>query len=620
MAPKPGRKRKGSSSQDETAEVVGVEESSSAELKVGGGDEAHAVPEPEPDAQPESEAKPEAKKTKLEEPSPVNVSAEHKEEEVRDSVLPTLPTTSEALEHESTAPVAQEHEPTAPVAQEHESTAPAVQQQQQQVQAQAQPLPRGPMPVPVPMLQPPQQQQQQQPAGGQQVAYTAPPSLHVPIVPEGTTKYQLPIPDNKVGSIIGQKGTTIQQLQERSACHLKMSPQVQGQQRFVEMNGTTAQIQNALILIHRVMAEGLQVLHPASINGGPTQTITIDVGQQYVGRLIGHSGNTIKELQSRSGASIKMDQNVPEGAPRKVIITGTQAACQNAFELVNYVVQHGPGLPPLTMGGTLPGAVSHVVDVPKASIGRIIGKGGETISQIQATTGARVQIDQNVPEGAMCRVNLSGMQAQVAAAAQAVMTLIQDGGGPMGGGGPQRGGGWNGGGPDLMPMGYPSQAHGAYGMPAAGPMGYPTQAHAVPMGYPPQGPGGYGAPGGYPPQAHAYAAYGHQQQSMAQQHQQPHQQQPHQQHQQPHPQQPHQQQQQQQQHTHQYQPQMQPAGAAYGAYQQQQSAGARAPAQAAGPHHQSSVGQWIEYKDASGKPYYHNAATNATQWERPTGM
>ena len=50
-----------------------------------------------------------------------------------------------------------------------------------------------------------------------------------------------------------------------------------------------------------------------SMTGGPTLHIEIECPQTNVGRVIGSSGATIKELQSRTGAKIQIDQNFPEG-------------------------------------------------------------------------------------------------------------------------------------------------------------------------------------------------------------------------------------------------------------------------------------------------------------------
>ena len=39
-----------------------------------------------------------------------------------------------------------------------------------------------------------------------------------------------------------------------------------------------------------------------------------------------------------------------------------------------------------------------VIDCPQALVGRIIGRGGETIKDLQARSGCKIQIDQNFPE------------------------------------------------------------------------------------------------------------------------------------------------------------------------------------------------------------------------------
>ena len=49
---------------------------------------------------------------------------------------------------------------------------------------------------------------------------------------------------------------------------------------------------------------------------------TMDCPPGLVGRVIGKGGETIKGLQAQSGAHITIDQNFPEGHPRKISITG----------------------------------------------------------------------------------------------------------------------------------------------------------------------------------------------------------------------------------------------------------------------------------------------------------
>ena len=53
------------------------------------------------------------------------------------------------------------------------------------------------------------------------------------------------------------------------------------------------------------------------------------------------------------------------------------------------------------------GEVMEELDVPAAQVGRLIGKSGETIRQLQATTDTRIQVDHS-GEGPTKHVTISG--------------------------------------------------------------------------------------------------------------------------------------------------------------------------------------------------------------------
>ena len=55
-------------------------------------------------------------------------------------------------------------------------------------------------------------------------------------------------------------------------------------------------------------------------------------------------------------------------------------------------------------GGGGGGEMKQTIDVPKSVVGKIIGKGGETITTIQRKSGSKVTVDQSVPEGMPCKV------------------------------------------------------------------------------------------------------------------------------------------------------------------------------------------------------------------------
>jgi len=248
------------------------------------------------------------------------------------------------------------------------------------------------------------------------------------------------ITPDKVGQIIGSKGAIIQDMQSRSGARIYVNQDFPaGVNRQVTISGTPQQVKVAGDLVRLIIAQGPTAIHVNSLRGGPTIDVVLEVSQTFVGRLIVAQGGTIKELQTRSGAKIQIDQNFPEGVPRKISISGTQTAVTLAQQLIEYVLQHGPSLPPLPgtvgsqggnaaatpLGGAslkavgVPGA--QVIDCPKIYIGKVIGRGGETITMIQSKSGAKVQIDQS---GDPCKVNISGAPQCVLVASQLVQEIV----------------------------------------------------------------------------------------------------------------------------------------------------------------------------------------------------
>merc|ERR1719331_2183292 len=59
--------------------------------------------------------------------------------------------------------------------------------------------------------------------------------------------------------------------------------------------------------------------------GGPQGEVILDCPQDLVGRVIGRGGETIRDLQTKTGCSIQIDQKFPEGHPHKITIKGDGA-------------------------------------------------------------------------------------------------------------------------------------------------------------------------------------------------------------------------------------------------------------------------------------------------------
>ena len=150
-------------------------------------------------------------------------------------------------------------------------------------------------------------------------------------------------------------------------------------------------------------------------------TETLECPPGFVGRVIGKGGETIKGLQAQSGAHITVDQNFPEGAPRVIGISGPPGCVAIAKRLVEELLRGGGAR---LGGGVGPGQAQQSVRCPKEMVGRVIGRGGEAVKGLQATTGARIQIDQSASP---CVVTITGNPRCVDAAARAVADVVRGG-------------------------------------------------------------------------------------------------------------------------------------------------------------------------------------------------
>ena len=160
---------------------------------------------------------------------------------------------------------------------------------------------------------------------GNSAAY---PTLAVdPAVAGGQELLVLEIAQDKVGQIIGSKGMIIQEIQTRSGARAYVNQDFpDGVNRQVNITGLPQQVKMAAELINLIITQGPTAIHVNSMAGGPVVTQMVECTQAQVGKIIGTGGATIKELQSKSGARIQIDQDFPPEVPRKINITGTQAA------------------------------------------------------------------------------------------------------------------------------------------------------------------------------------------------------------------------------------------------------------------------------------------------------
>jgi len=117
----------------------------------------------------------------------------------------------------------------------------------------------------------------------------------------------------------------------------------------------------------------------------------IKVPKDCVGLVIGRGGDTIKDLQRKSGATrVQVAADTAPGSQyRNVFVEGSDEACQKVKAMLNEIVENQRNMHE-AMSGKLKGKVRVIIKVPNNMVGLVIGRGGETIKFIAQKTGATV--------------------------------------------------------------------------------------------------------------------------------------------------------------------------------------------------------------------------------------
>lgn len=230
------------------------------------------------------------------------------------------------------------------------------------------------------------------------------------------------IPSSKVGLIIGKGGETIRNLQERAGCRMVMIQDGQFQQapeKPLRITGDPQKCQYGKQLVVDLLTEkdlemeGRGQIKPAMDykgRGGQNfgmdrrncPTSEVPVPRDVVGFVIGKGGETIKRIQQESGCKVQFtmpDNGV--GPDRVCLLQGEPQQIDDATQKIREIIDssrsrgppHSRGPPP-----NAPGVRSIEIPVPSHKCGIVIGKGGETIRQINQISGAHVEINKTTSD------------------------------------------------------------------------------------------------------------------------------------------------------------------------------------------------------------------------------
>ncbi|XP_026891202.1 far upstream element-binding protein 3 isoform X2 [Acinonyx jubatus] len=212
------------------------------------------------------------------------------------------------------------------------------------------------------------------------------------------------VPDKMVGFIIGRGGEQISRIQAESGCKIQIASESSGiPERPCVLTGTPESIEQAKRLLGQIVdrCRNGPGFHN-DIDGNSTiQEILIPASK--VGLVIGKGGETIKQLQERTGVKMVMIQDgpLPTGADKPLRITGDPFKVQQAREMVLEIIREKDqadfrgvrgDFNARVGGGSIEVCLTgRLVSVPRFAVGIVIGRNGEMIKKIQNDAGVRIQ-------------------------------------------------------------------------------------------------------------------------------------------------------------------------------------------------------------------------------------
>ncbi|XP_041754290.1 far upstream element-binding protein 3 isoform X3 [Coregonus clupeaformis] len=205
------------------------------------------------------------------------------------------------------------------------------------------------------------------------------------------------VPDKMVGFIIGRGGEQITRIQLESGCKIQIAADSGGMMdRPCTLTGSPENIEQAKRLLSQIVdrCRNGPGFHSEMDGNSAIQEILIPASK--VGLVIGKGGDTIKQLQERTGVKMIMIQDgpMPTGADKPLRITGDPYKVQQARELVVEIIRdkdQGDFRANRGDFGSRLGGSSLDVAVPRFAVGIVIGRNGEMIKKIQNDSGVRIQ-------------------------------------------------------------------------------------------------------------------------------------------------------------------------------------------------------------------------------------
>ncbi|OJD27219.1 hypothetical protein ACJ73_01384 [Blastomyces percursus] len=258
-----------------------------------------------------------------------------------------------------------------------------------------------------------------------------------------------------VGLIIGRQGESLRRIESETGTRIQFldSANPSSTVRLCKITGSRAARGDAKAEITRIISEssasrsGARADRPGHMppkaTSQPSQddedAVRIMVPDRTVGLIIGRGGETIRDLQERSGCHVNIvNENKSINGLRPVNLIGSPEATERAKNMILEIVesdtrqlanptQREPRPP---FGGDPSGGgpggekINDMMFIPPDAVGMIIGKGGDTIKEMQAISGCRINIQSPVGRDADREVTFVGSRGAIEEAKRMITEKI----------------------------------------------------------------------------------------------------------------------------------------------------------------------------------------------------
>ncbi|PAA67143.1 hypothetical protein BOX15_Mlig030159g1, partial [Macrostomum lignano] len=258
-------------------------------------------------------------------------------------------------------------------------------------------------------------------------------------LPRGQDYLEMAVPGPKVGLLIGKNGETIKSLQEKAGVRMFLiqdSSTATLQEKPLRITGPSDRLQYAKELVLELLnSKDAKEFPPGHRSGNYGDSFReISVPRRCVGVVIGKGGEMLRKISQETGARVQFRQEGPQDhdLPERLLqVGGSEQAVEQAFGRVQHLIN-------AVMTGEIPVTdrprgmekKTATYAVPAEKAGLVIGKGGDTVKEINRVSGAYVSIQRDQHGASETGLKVFDIQGSASQISEAVRLICEKAGLP----------------------------------------------------------------------------------------------------------------------------------------------------------------------------------------------